>query len=353
MNKSYIVVLILFLSGLFGSCGDSDKTEIDESKAIPVKSITIELSEIYSDQRFTGKVIADDRTVISTKIIGQVERVYVNEGDKVRKGELLAKIRSSDLVAKKRTTESAIRSAQLNVKNAERDLQRIQSLKEKGSATTKELEGVMLAKEAAEAALMEAKHNQAEINDYLGYANLRSPINGFVAERMINPGSMAAPGTPVVSIESFSELKIEVNVPEFEISKFQIGDVVNVDIDFSDVNTLAGKVDRVIPSSSSGQFKVIVSLDDNSDIVKPGMFARVNLLKDKENVLLIDRSILIERGQLRGVYTINQQQEAMLRWIQLGRDYGEKVEVLAGLAEGEELIVSSDLKLSDGDKVKN
>jgi len=142
------------------------------------------------------------------------------------------------------------------------------------------------------------------------------------------------------------------SVPEFEIEKFELDDKVSVDVDVANLITAKGKVDRVIPSSSSGQFKVIVSLIENNLQLKPGMFARVNLLKDKEKVLLIDKSVVIEKGQLRGVYTVNQQQEAMLRWIRLGKEYGDKIEVLSGLIEEEKLIVSSTSKLIDGVKVK-
>jgi len=131
-----------------------------------------------------------------------------------------------------------------------------------------------------------------------------------------------------------------------------LDDKVSVDVDVANLITAKGKVDRVIPSSSSGQFKVIVSLIENNLQLKPGMFARVNLLKDKEKVLLIDKSVVIEKGQLRGVYTVNQQQEAMLRWVRLGKEYGDKIEVLSGLIEEEKLIVSSTSKLIDGVKVK-
>jgi len=351
MNKKNILITALASTIILASCGSDKEQTTSNSNAIAVKTETVKKTEQFTEHRFSGKVKADDKTVLSTKIIGQIENILVKEGDKVSKGQLLIKIKSNDLSAKQNTAISGVKTAKLNMENTAKNFQRVKNLHQKGSATDKELEDMGVANEAAIAAYNEAKHNQAEINDYLSYANLRSPINGFVSSKMINAGDMAKPGFPVLVLESLTELKIEMSVPEFEISKFELDDEVSIDVDVANLKTAKGKVDRVIPSSSSGQFKVIVSLNDNNELLKPGMFARVNLLKDKEKVLLIDKSVVIEKGQLRGVYTVNQQQEAMLRWVRLGKEYGDKIEVLSGLIEGEKLIISSTSKLIDGAKV--
>jgi multidrug efflux pump subunit AcrA (membrane-fusion protein) len=113
-------------------------------------------------------------------------------------------------------------------------------------------------------------------------------------------------------------------------------------------------VERIVPSSSfSGQYKAVVALSEQNKSLKPGMFARINLLKDKENKLLIPKSSIITKGQLTGIYTVNQQGEAMLRWIRLGKESGENVEVLSGLTINEEIIVSSQSKITDGILVKS
>jgi RND family efflux transporter MFP subunit len=352
MNKKNIIITALISTVVLASCGSDKEQTTNNSNAITVKTETVKKVEQFTEHRFSGKVKADDKTVLSTKIIGQIENILVKEGDKVSKGQLLVKIKSNDLAAKQNTAISGVKTAKLNMENTAKNFQRVKNLHQKGSATDKELEDMSVANEAAIAAYNEAKHNQAEINDYLSYANLKSPINGFVSSKMINVGDMAKPGFPVLVLESLTELKIELSVPEFEIGKFELNDEVSIDVNVANLNAAKGKVGRIIPSSSSGQFKVIVSLDENNTLLKPGMFARVNLLKDKEKLLLIDKSIVIEKGQLRGVYTVNQQQEAMLRWVRLGKEYGDKIEVLSGLIEGEELIISSLSKLTDGVKVK-
>jgi RND family efflux transporter MFP subunit len=352
MNKKNIIITTLASTIILTSCGSDVEKNTTNTVAVNVKTEMVKSTEQFTEHRFSGKIKADDKTVLSTKIIGQIENILVKEGDKVSKGQLLVKIKSNDLTAKQNTASSGVKAAQLNMENTAKNFQRVKNLHQKGSATIKELEDMTVANQAAIAAYNEAKHQQAEINDYLSYANLKSPINGFVSSKMSSIGDMAKPGFPVLVLESLTELKIELNVPEFEIAKFELEDNVSIDVDVANLKAAKGKVDRIIPSSSSGQFKVIVSLTENSNLLKPGMFARVNLLKDKEQVLLINKSLIIKKGQLTGIYTVSQQQEAMLRWVRLGKEYGDKVEVLSGLIEGEQLITSSTSKLTDGALVK-
>jgi len=240
------------------------------------------------------------------------------------------------------------------MENTIKNFNRIKSLFEKGSATQKELEDMNGAKEAAITQHQQAKQQLTEIKDYLSYANLISPINGFVSKKMINVGDMANPGQPILALESMEELKIETNIPEFEISKFEVNDSVKIVVSAANLNQVNGIVERIVPSSSfSGQYKVIVALSTQYQNLKPGMFAKVNLLKSKESKLLISKKSIITKGQLTGVYTVNQQGEAMLRWIRLGKEYGNNVEVLSGLTAGEQLIISSSSKITDGILVKS
>jgi len=352
MNNKNILIATLASAIFLTSCGSDEQESLPTRDAVQVTTALTKKTEQFVSHQFSGKVKADDKTVLSTKIIGQIEQVLVKEGEKVKKGQLLVKIQSNDLMAKQSTAKSGVKAAKLNMDNTAKNYGRIKNLHAKKSATDKEVEDMSVANEAAIAAYNDAKHHLAEINDYLSYANLRSPINGFVSQKMINVGDLAKPGFPILIIESLSELKIELSVPEFEISKFELNDNVAISVEVADLKNAKGSVDRIIPSTASGQFKVIVSLSEQNALLKPGMFARVNLLKDKEEVLLIDKKTIINKGQLTGVYTVNQQSEAMLIWIRLGKEYGDKVEVLSGLIEGEKLITSATTKLTDGVKVK-
>lgn len=351
MKNKNILIATIATTIILASCGDEE--QVKEINAIQVTTEQVKTVAQFVSHQFSGKVKADDKMVLSTKIIGQVEQVLVKEGAPVKKGQLLVKIKSNDLSTKQNTALSGVKTAKLNMENTIKNHNRIKTLFEKGSATQKELEDMSVAKEAAITKHKEAQQNLSEINDYLTYAKLKSPINGFVSKKMVNVGDMATPGHPILALESLDELKIEVDVPEFEISKFEANDAVTVTIDAVNLANIKGVVERIIPSSSfSGQYKVVVSLTEKHLLLKPGMFAKINLLKGKEEKLLVSKKAIIQQGQLTGIYTVNQQNEAMLRWVRLGKEYDDKVEILSGLIAGEQLIVSSTSKLTDGVKVK-
>ncbi|PCJ26791.1 MAG: hypothetical protein COA97_05195 [Flavobacteriales bacterium] len=352
MKKGKLITLLTATTIILSSCG-SDEKNTQQPEAIPVTIEHAVPTQQTTEHQFSGKVTADDKMVLSTTIIGQIEQVLIKEGDEIVKGQLLVKVKSNDLSAKRSTAISAVKTAKLNMKNTIKNYQRIKTLFEKESATQKELEDMATAKEGTITKYKEANQNLTEINEYLSYANLKSPINGFVSKKMVNVGDMAKPGHPILALESLDELKIEVDVPEFEISKFKLNDAVSITIDAVNLNKVKGTVERIIPSSSfSGQYKVIVVLKESYYNLKPGMYTKIHLLKGMENKLLVSKNIIINRGQLTGLYTVNQQDEAVLRWVRLGKEYGDKVEVLSGLRLGEQLIVSSASKLTDGIKIQ-
>lgn len=352
MKKNRLYIVLPAIALLAFACG-SEEEQVIEKPSVKAEVVQLKSTEKLKENRFSGKVIADNKLILSTKILGQVEQVLVKEGEKITKGQLLVKIKSNDLSAKHNTAVSGVKTAELNMENMIKNYDRIKNLFDKGSATQKELEDMSTAKEAAITQYNQAKQQLAEINDYLSYANLTSPINGFISKKMMNVGDMAAPGQPVLALESMDELKVEVNVPEFEIHKFETNDSVTVSVDAVNAKDLVGTVERIVPSSTySGQYKVVLVLNKENPQLKPGMFAQVNLLKDKTMKLLVPKSSIIQKGQLTGLYTVNQQNEAMLRWVRLGKDYGDHVEVLSGLIEGEQLVISTQSKITDGTKLQ-
>lgn len=351
MKNNKILLMITVLTLVVWSCSKEDKKQT-ETKAVEVKVATSNYLNIPKENRFSGVVIADDKLTLSTKVFGQIEAVLVKEGEKIKKGQLLLKIKNNDLVAKLNTARTGLDAAKLNLENTTKNYDRINSLYNEGSATLKELEDISVAKEVAVASFKEAQHKATEIQDYISYANLLSPINGFVSKKMVNEGDMANPGQPIMMLESMEELKVEINVPAFEISQFEINDSVKVVIDEIEKKMVLGSVEQIVPSSSyTGQFKVIVVLNQTNNKVKPGMYAKANLLKGVEQKLLLPKESIIHKGQLTGIYTVNQQNEAMLRWVRLGNEYGELIEIISGLTINENVIISASSKITDGVKV--
>jgi len=352
-NKFKLPFMALVIAGVLASCG---KEEAAKEREMLLK-VTVKEARLItqlSKRQFSGKVVADDKLILSTKLQGQVKQVLVDEGDKVRIGQLLLTINSNELDARLAATRSLLKEAESTLQNVVKNYSRISRLFEKGSATQKEMDDITAGRDAATARKQSVEGATLELKELLTYASLTSPINGFVSQKFINPGAMATPGSPLIALESLDELKVEINVPEFEIETFRQGDSVFVHIDAVGEETFSGELDKIIPSSefSGPQFKVSVKLLTKNEGLKPGMFARVSLLNETENKILVPAAALYQRGQLTGIFTVSTQGEALLRWVRIGKEFAEGVEILSGLVAGERYIDASESKLYDGIKVE-
>ena len=346
-----IITSLTLIATLF-SCGSSKQDTPTEQQAVKVNIVEFGVSDVSDSFEYSGKVISDKETVLSTKLFGHVEKILVEEGEKVSKGDLLIRIKSSDVDAKLAAAAAAKREAAAATSNAKKNLDRISNLLKSGSATQREFDDVNTQFKMAEARVESIDQNIRELNHLLAYANLKSPIDGFVAQKFMNEGDMASPGQPILALESMDILKIDISVPEFEIDLFAQGDEVNLSFSSLD-EPVKGFVSRLIPSTASGtQFKVSVIISSNNKVIKPGVIGKVQLFKKSTKKMIIDKKYLHSRGQLQGIYTVSQQGNAMLRWLRLGQAYGDGYEVLSGLDVGEQVITSEIGQLTNGQKVE-
>jgi RND family efflux transporter MFP subunit len=285
-------------------------------------------------------------------MMGFVDKVHVNVGQKVTKGQLLVSINNSDLSAKQAQTSAGITEAQAAFNNAEKDYQRFQNLFAENSASQKELDDQRARYEMAKARLEGAKQMKNEVQSQFAYVNLRAPFNGVVTSKNIEAGDMANPGMPLVSVEGPGNFEVTASVPESEISKIKSGTAVQVIVKSFD-KTLPGTVTEVSTSAKNtgGQYLVKVVLDKTEVDILSGMYATVQFPIEKKtdvSMVLVPQQAIVKRGQLTGIYTVSQSNTAMLRWLRLGRTFGDNVEVLSGLAADENYIVSAEGKLYNG-----
>ena len=288
-------------------------------------------------------------------MMGYVKKVYVNVGDKVKKGQLLVSINNTDLQAKKAQVNAGIIKANTVFKNAEKNHNRFKNLFGSNSITQKEMDDMTANYEMTKAGLESAKQMKNEINAQFVYANITAPFSGVITSKNIENGDLASPGITLMSIESPKDFEVIAMVPETEILQIKKGTTVNVLIK-SMQETLKGKVSEVSTSAKNtgGQYLVKIDLEKTAITILSGMFSTVQFpveRKVKSSLVLIYLDAIVKNGQLSGVYTVSQSNTAMLRWLRLGRIYGNQVEVLSGLNSDESYIVSSETKLFNGAKV--
>ncbi len=340
--------LITLLLSILTSCGDSSKKETKE-KAL--KITTTAVSSLKPDQLFSasGTIEAVKSANIGTRLMGYVSHVNVKIGDKVKKGDLLLSINSADLKAKKGQIKAQIIRAQSYFKNAKKDYERFTQLFKENSASQKELDNITTNYEQAKAGLEAAVQMQKEIDANLAYANIKAPFDGVITGKMIDNGNLANPGMPLLSIENTHNYLVKTFVNENQIDKIHRGDLVDLKVKSNNI-ILKGIISEISISSknSGGLYQVKIAIDNPENIFS-GMFVSVAFLgASNEGTLTIPKAAVIHKGQLSGVYTVSLQGTALLRWLRLGKTYGDAIEVLSGLNKNENIITSANGKLYNG-----
>lgn len=347
-----ISLLILMIAGvLVSSCSGSEKEKTAQA-GVKVKAATIEASSNPKAYDYTGIVQAQKQSTVATRLMGQVEKILVEKGDRVKKGDLIVSIRSNAIVAKEQQVEAGIAEATAAFENVETNFKRIKTLYEKESATQKEFDDIKAQYKMAEARLEAAKQRRREVDEMLQYANIRSPYDGTVINKFVNIGDMASPGMPLLAIEAPGAFEVLSRIPESEMNLWSVGDTAMVEIS-SVQETVKGVITNISPSSkfSGPQYEILIGLipdEDQASIVRSGMFANVKLHHGTEEVVEVPSELIVKRGQLTGIWMVSPQDKALMRWIRPGRELNGKTEILSGVKSGERYITQHDARLYDG-----
>jgi len=353
--KTTILSTLALTALLLSSCGNSEKESATDSRTAIQVTTKAPATSSGSNLTVSGEVVAVNNATLSTRMMGHVNRVHVNIGDKVTQGQLLISINNSDLQAQRARVNAGINEAQVAFNNAKRDYERFTALFAQNSASQKELDDMTANYEMAKARLESAKAMKAEVDAQFAYAEIKAPFSGVVTNRFVETGAMANPGMPLMAIEAPGNFEVRATVAERAISQIKTGETVEVHINAIN-KTISGKVTEVGSSSSmtGGQYPVKVVLEKD-DTLKSGMYATVQFpvtqTDDSPQLVTVPQEAIVTQGDLRGVYTVSQQNTAILRWLRLGRSFGNEVEVLSGLHADEAIIVKAEGKLYNGVKV--
>lgn len=353
--KTKYTIAFLILTFLATSCGSDTKKIMTDDTSIPVKVSPVNDNNNNPFLTASGSIQAVNSANLSTRMMGFVTKMPVDVGDKVKKGQLLVAINNADLQAKLAQVNAGITEATAAFTNAEKDYNRFKNLFAENSASQKELDDMTAHYNMAKARLEGAKQMKNEVEAQFSYINIRAPFDGIITGKFIKDGDMANPGMPLVSMEAPGDFEVIAMVPESDISKIISGTPVNVLV--KSINkTVEGKVTEVSTSAKNtgGQYLVKVSLNKTDASILSGMFVTVQFPIEKQaktNIVLIPKDALVTKGQLSGVYTVSESNTALLRWLRLGKTFGNQIEVLSGLSSNESYIISADGKLYNGVKV--
>ncbi len=379
MTKGYLFLLpaAIWMAG----CGEAPKEKAAAASQPPVTvSTTAAAAETWpSIYEATGTVKARASAVIAAKLMGYVREVKVQAGDQVREGQSLVTLDTRDLDVSSRRAEaardevrtavpesdSAVAAAKANLDLAQVTFGRIQDLFQKKSISNQELDEASARLKAAQAAYDMARARRSQWNAKLAqadqevrstevtrsYADLLAPFAGIVVSKSIEPGSLAVPGEPLLTIERGGSYRLEAAVDEDHLAAIRIGQPVSVTLDSSD-RTLHARVSEIVPAVDAASRAYTVKIDLPAvPAIRSGVFGRAAFQLGSRPVLAIPAEAVTERGQLQSVLVADNG-VARTRLITAGLKVEDRVEVLSGLSAGEKVIFPVPRGLADGDRVE-
>ncbi len=348
--------LIMVLSGMLAGC-------TNERRAVSAPPETVSSVSVFVAQKTTvtdwleavGTVRAAQTSQVSSQMMGNIVEIRAHEGDRVQSGQVLAILDDAQSRSAVDQATAAVTAAEKEVSAADSDLalagstlKRYQQLYEKKSVSPQEFDEIKGRHQSAEARRDMARAGQAQANagltqirTSLGYTRIRAPFTGVVTEKKVDAGTLASPGMPIFSVEDTRSYRLEVTVDESELRLVRIGQASPVTIDALGNVQLSGKVVQIVPAAdpASRSFLLKVELPPDARL-RSGLFGRARFSRGERPALLIPRTSLVERGQLQGIYVLDTNQIAGLRYVTLGKSAGEQVEVLSGLQDGEKLVAA-------------
>src|SRR5262245_60064339 len=285
-----------------------------------------------------GSVQPKRRTEVASQLLATILDVHVRPGDRVKPGDVLVTLDDRELAAQQREATASLAAAEADLVTRRADYDRVKPLRDTGSVSPEESSKVEGAFRVAEAQVTRAKEAIARLAVQLTHTRIAAPGTGLVADRFVDPGDLAAPGKALLVVYDPADLELHADVPETLAPAVPVGTEVAVRIDAAGV-TARGTVREVVPQARQASRSVLVKVTLPTALfgkrLLPGMYGRVEVPVGSADRLWVPRTALRQAGQLDLAEVANPDGTLNRRFVPVGAEVGDKVEILCGLAAGE------------------
>ena len=352
-------LLVLCAAFFFAGCSNNteksaDASEAESKFAVSVKVAPVLRSGIKSTIHAVGAVEAVNSAKISAKIPGKVERILTEEGRRVEAGQTLICLEKTALMLTVRQAGAALSMAEANYSKAGTDWARAQELFEMGISSHQQHDLARSAFDVAAASVKQVKADLGLAQHQLDSADVTTLFGGTVIRRHVDIGERVSPGQPLFEVAQIDPVEIEIGVSDRRFSELKLGQPVTLAVDGYPRLKFKGKVKRMQPAIDpmTRTFKVTVGVANPGELLKPGMFARAEIeIGYHPDALVIPRAASLEEEGKYYAVAVRDNQARRVK-IALGFRDGDRVEVLSGLFEGDQVVLEGAYALAEGASVQ-
>ena len=351
--------------GNFGGGGRGGGRGRGQAGPMTVEVAVVKKGSVAQQLTGVGNLVGDATVAVVPRAAGRLLDVYVRLGDRVNRGQRIAKIEDNEIleqvnqaVASQEVSQATIRQREADLKLAETNLERSRNLFTKQLLPKQTLDDTEARHQAAVAQLDLARAQSTQSNARLdelkinlANTNIISPVNGFVARRAVDPGAFVGNNAPVVDVVDITKVRLVVNIIEKDLKQLAAGDVTHVQVDAFPGETFTGRIARVAPVLDPSTRTAPIEIEiPNSDFrLKPGMYARISITTDeRKDTLVVPANSVVDYTGRRGVFVANDDNTVAFRAVRLGIEEATQVEVLDGLDEGDRVVTTGAAALQDG-----
>ena len=301
--------------------------------AVPFETATAIYEDAARERIWDGRVEAVNQATVSAQTSGRIAELPFDVNDYVDAGDIVMRFTDTEQKAALSRAEASLQEARARLAEANQAYERFSQMIENNSVSQSQLDQSRANRDAAQARLNAARSGVETAQEQLEYTVVRAPYAGIVSKRHVELGELVSPGQPLISGLSLQQLRVNVDVPQ---SMFHSVRTIGKGFAYIDGERIAAESLTFFPvaDAAANTFRVRVNLPDGAATLYPGMFIKVGFVVGETKRLLIPAAAVVRRSELSAVY-VTDKEKVSLRQVRLGRRYGESIEILAGLMDGE------------------
>ncbi len=362
VKKLSLIMVAVTAWYLVSGCGKSDSSDIQQKEKVPVEVSSVQIGKVIQSVKYRGDIAAEIEVKVFSKIPDRIEKYFVDEGDTVRKGDLIAQIVATTIEQGVKQTEAMLVAARAQESNLAVEFERAQRLYQEDALSKQQFETIKTQYESVRAQVVQAEAALASAKSHFSDATVTAPISGIIGKRYYENGDMANPAVPLVMIVKTERVKIKFNLTEQDLGKLAVGQTARIHVKAFPDQVFEGKVQKISPilDPSTRMAEVEVLVDNEKGVLKPGMYAEVEVITGIiDNVIVVPRFAVIENTSLEKVDGVDQViKNYYVFVVENDVAYQKKLDVTyvnhnwlavkSGISVGDKLVVTGQNNLREG-----